>query len=189
MKLRRLVSIPAFALSLALWVGSANAQVILTLNDLTESPTVSAGGLPVNQVGPEDFIVVVPNAVPTNTSTFSAFTLTEPAGGGVPAGSVSDIVYFTTVPDSSALRVEFISDAEGVPLTVSPLATLYGSVVENGTLQSIPLPPGIANAPVSVSAASDIIADPEPTPITLAGVGGLFGLGCWTYRRRKAPVT
>jgi hypothetical protein len=174
----------ALALTLAFSAGAANADVVLTFNDLTETPsvTISGGSANIVQIAPEDFVVILPTGtLPAPVALNVAYVLTDPG-----TSTISDIVYFNALANTGLL-VEFQSDTEGVPLVVAPGFTVYGTAAETGAAQSIPLPPGLSTVSgLSVFVASDIEAVPEPSILALAGTGGLLGLGLWGYRRRKA---
>jgi hypothetical protein len=175
----------ALASTLAFSAGAANADVALTYNDLTETPsvTVAGGSATISMIAPEDFVVILPAgtlpavpAAPIN----SVYGLTEAGTTGF-----SDLIYFQSIPGSTALLVEFVSESvEGVPLVVAPGSTLFGSAAETGLVQPIPLPPGVSGVTVFVQ--SGLEAIPEPSILALAGTGGFLGLGFWGYRRRKA---
>jgi hypothetical protein len=176
----------ALALTLALSAGVANAQVAITFNDLTETPSVTVtgggGGVFILPLPGEDFQVILMNAIPAGPNFSDVFALRDSVGG-----PISDLVYFqpfSSIP--GALQIEFVSDTEGVPLVPNPNSVLYGSAVETGLSQSIPLPTDVVSPNLTVNVASDLDAVPEPSVLALAGTGGLLGLGLWGYRRRKA---
>jgi len=180
----------ALAVTLAFSASAANAAVVLTFNDLTEAPSVSISGGSANiiQLGTEDFLVVLPTGTllnPPPAFINEVYALTEG-----PGGALSDLVYFTSIPGSTALEVEFVSDTEGVPLVIAPGSNLYGSTAETGLVQTIPFGPGVTPllpaGSLTVQVQSDIESVPEPSILALAGTGGLLGLGLWGYRRRKA---
>jgi len=175
----------ALALTLAFSAGVANAQVVVTFNDLTEAPSITVSGATaiIVPLPGEDFQVILMNAIVPGGPNFSdVFALRDSVGG-----PISDLVYFqpfNSIP--GALQIEFVSDAEGVPLVPNPNSNLYGSAVETGALQAIPLPTDVVNPSLTVNVISDLDAVPEPSVLALAGTGGLLGLGLWGYRRRKA---
>jgi len=177
----------AFALTLALSAGVANAAVVLTFNDLTETPTVTTNStVAVVMVSPEDFLVVLPAGTLTAQGNFNlVYGLTEPGGS---SSTFSDLIYFRSIPNSTGMTVEFVSDAEpGGDLVPDPAATLYGSTVETGLVQTVPNPTAVVALLVdglTVQIASDAI--PEPSILALAGAGGLLSLGVWGLRRRKS---
>jgi hypothetical protein len=177
----------ALALTLAFSAGVANAQVVVTFNDTTETPTVTVGGATaiIVPLPGEDFQVILMNAIAPGGPNFSdVFALRDPASQG---GAISDLVYFqpfNSIP--GALQIEFVSDTEGVTLVPNPNSNLYGSAVETGASVPIPLPTDVVNPNLSVNVVSDLDAVPEPSVLALAGTGGLLGLGLWGYRRRKA---
>lgn len=189
----------AFALTLALSVGAANAGVVLSFNDLTDTPSVTVAGGSVNVVmlTPQDFLAILP-----------AGTLVPGASGSVPGNfndvyglttsgpGYSDLVYFMPVPGSTSLIVEFIaagSNAGG--LTPASGSNLYGTAQATGSLQNIPLPSDLSSLSGSLTVlvagspptgGGSPPAVPEPSTLALAGVSGLVGLGLWVRRRRKA---
>jgi len=180
----------ALAVALAFSASAANAAVVLTFNDLTETPTVSLSGGSANiiQVSAEDFVVILPQGtLPAPIPLNVVYGLTDPTSPGGSAG-YSDLVYFQTIPGTTALLIEFVSDIEGTPLLIAPGSALYGTAAETGLVQPIPLPQELANiaANLSVFVQSELEAVPEPSILALAGTGGLLGLGLWGYRRRKA---
>jgi len=180
----------ALALTLAFSASAANAAVVLTFNDLSETPsvTVSGGTAMVIPLGTEDYLVVLPpgtlSALP-GAPINEVYALTEPG-----SATISDLVYFTSIPGTTALEVEFVSDTEGVPLVIAPGSVLYGSATETGAVQNIPFGPQVTPllpaGSLTVQVQSDLEAVPEPSILALAGTGGLLGLGLWGYRRRKA---
>jgi len=186
MKMLRLAS--AFALTLALSAGVANAAVVLTFNDLTETPTVTVTGTAaVVQVSTEDFLVVLPAGTLTAQGNFNlVFGLTEPGTTG--STGFSDLIYFRSIPNSTGMTVEFVSDEEpGANLVPDPAATLYGQTNETGLVQTVPNPAAVIALLVdglTVQIASDVV--PEPSILALAGVGGVLSLGVWGLRRRKS---
>jgi hypothetical protein len=177
----------ALALTLAFSAGAANADVVVTFNDLTETPSVSVTGGPAitGQVGPENFVVILPSgtlSAPPTTAINAVFGLTEPGTTGF-----SDLIYFASIPGTTGLLINFQSDEEGgPPLVVAPGFTLFGSIPETGAVQGIPLPPGVSAPGLTVFVQSGLEAIPEPSILAMAGTGGLLGLGLWGYRRRKA---
>jgi len=180
----------ALALTLAFSASAANAAVVLTFNDLGETPsvTVSGGQATIIPIGTEDVVVVLPTGTLLAPANFNVvYGLTDPTSPGGSAG-YSDLVYFQSIPGSTALLVEFVSDIEGTPLLIAPGSTLYGTAAETGLVQPIPLPAELANiaSNLSVFVQSELEAVPEPSILALAGTGGLLGLGLWGYRRRKA---
>jgi len=186
MRMSRLVS--AFALTLALSAGVANAAVVLTFNDATELPsvTVAGGSANVVQVGPEDFLVILPpGTLPAPGNFNEVFGLTEAGATGF-----SDLVYFTSIPNSTGMIVQFVSDPDpGGTLLPAPGSVLYGTAAETGAVQAIPLPADVlalTGGNLQVNVASDLDAIPEPSILALAGAGGLLGLGVWGLRRRKS---
>jgi hypothetical protein len=185
MRIMRLAS--AFALTLALSAGVANAAVVLTFNDLTEAPTVTiqGGTGAIIQVGPENFVVVLPmGTLPAPGNFNEVFGLTE---AGVTSG-FSDLIYFQSIPNSTGMIVGFVSD-DTSPLFPAPGFTLYGTAAETGAIQPIPLPADVfalVGANLQVNVVSDIDVIPEPSILALAGAGGLLSLGAWGLRRRRA---
>jgi hypothetical protein len=173
----------ALALTLAFSAGAANADVALTFNDLsdTTSVTVSGGSATVVSVTPEDMLVILPagTLAPGAVVPNSVYGLIEPGTTGF-----SDLIYFSAIPNTTALLVEFVSNTDDTPLIPAIGFTLYGSAVETGLVQTIPLPPGVSGVTVAVQ--SGLEAIPEPSILALAGTGGFLGLGFWGYRRRKA---
>jgi len=184
MKISRLAC--AFALTLALSAGVANAAVVLTFNDLTETPSVTTTGTAaVVMVSPEDFLVVLPAGTLTAQGNFNVvYGLTETAG----SSTFSDLIYFRSIPNSTGMTVEFVSDSNpGGDLVPDPSATLYGSTAETGLVQTVPNPAAVIALLVdglTVQIASDVV--PEPSILALAGVGGVLSLGVWGLRRRKS---
>lgn len=184
MRISRLVC--AFALTLALSAGVANAAVVLTYNDLTQTPSVTTTGTAaVVQVSTEDFLVVLPAGTLTAQGNFNVvYGLTE---AGTTSG-FSDLIYFRSIPNSTGMTIEFVSD-EGTNLTPDPSSTLYGSTAETGLVQTVPNPAAVIALLVdglTVQIASDVEAIPEPSILALAGAGGLLSLGVWGLRRRKS---
>jgi len=179
----------AFALTLALSAGVANAAVVLTFNDLTETPTVTTNStVAVVMVSPEDFLVVLPAGTLTAQGNFNlVYGLTEPGGS---SSTFSDLIYFRSISNSTGMLVEFVSDGDpGGNLIPDPAATLYGSTVETGLVQTVPNPAAVVALLVdglTVQIASDIEGVPEPSILALAGAGGLLSLGVWGLRRRKS---
>jgi hypothetical protein len=177
----------ALALTLAFSAGMANAQVVVTFNDLTESPSITISGTSTAIVVPlpgEDFQVILMGVIAPGGPNFSdVFALRESAGG-----PISDLVYFSPFASiAGALQIEFVSNTDGVPLIPNPASNLYGSAVETGASQTIPLPTDVVpTTSLTINVLSDLESVPEPSVLALAGTGGLLGLGLWGYRRRKA---
>jgi hypothetical protein len=174
----------AVALTLALSAGVANAAVVLTFNDLTDATSVTVTGTAaVVQVSTEDFLVVLPAGTLTGQGNFNVvYGLTDGPTG------FSDLVYFRSIPNSTGMTVEFVSDVAG-PLTPDPAATLYGSTAETGLVQTVPNPAAVIALLVdglTVRVQSDVESVPEPSILALAGAGGLLSLGVWGLRRRKS---
>lgn len=184
----------ALAVTLAVSASAAKAGVIISFDDMTEFPNIRVVGSSANVVmlSPQDFVVILPMG-----------TLPAPTGGG--AGSFndvfgltsggsgfSDLVYFTPIPGSTALMVEFVANPSAAgTLAIGSGANLYGSAVATGSFQNIPLPKDLSSLSssltIQIGAHPFVSGVPEPSILALAGVGGAIGLGFRARRfRRKA---
>jgi len=165
--------------------GSAKAFTI-TWSDLADPPIAPVTDVPtVIQQNAEDYLFLVP-VTPGAVGLDTAFTLTDPG-----TGALSDYVTFSYTVGSNFLLVEMVSSPVGEgPLAPPSVSSTFGTAVENGTLQTIPLPtgtPAIASG-LTITFASDVEAIPEPASLAMSAIAGVVGLGVWARRRRRATV-
>ena len=198
------LGVAALALFLA-GTGRADASMIV-LQDLGESISVTVDGNPIANGGRISNLMFNGESVSFDISTLgvdffsiSGFTnLLEPANADDPQGTVSDRFVVTTTEGATTYHVTLGSDPDlpTIPPGATDLTTIPDQGLppnpyyEDGTVQKVGTIfnlPGGGTDTYFIQSAPDATAAPEPSSLTLLGLGALGLLGYW-WRKRKQVV-
>jgi hypothetical protein len=188
--MRALLSVAVLGI-LTMSAASTRADVVTVFfNDSTESPSVTVTGYThgssIAQTGDEVFKVTLTNFFTNRATTTGSqfYYLAEPPG--TPGETVSDVAAFSTTRNSRNLVITF--DSTGwASLSNVPAAygSNYGSALETGIPQLIPLPTLPATTNFLFPIIQSSLDVPEPSSAILLSLGGLGLIGGVARRQRK----
>jgi hypothetical protein len=171
MKANGWIATPLIGIGLLFLMTAPGAAATITFDDLTDTIVVTGlSGVVLNVPETSAISVTLTNALtaPAAVTSSRFFALQELELSDGPAGSISDIISFSTMQGSRDYEIGFVSDGEGA-LTGGPF---YGTRGESEAFLVIPLP---TDAPVppdlTVSVRSDAPIVPEPSTLGLIGGG------------------
>jgi hypothetical protein len=174
----RITALSALALvGLVTGVGWAGALILVNIDDLTDTPSVTLSApppLPIPTILPDtagEFLHFTLPAIPISLGTTFYTDLFEDVVGG----TLSDRLLVSYVANSSIVDVQFASDPATITLPAG--ASNFLNLVENGAFQFV----GVSNI-YDFQVKSDRADVPAPATLLLLS-SGLAALGGATWRR------